>query len=68
MKLLKKNGKMTYLVSNVELNNKEFITLDEGIEVGTNKKIWGSEKGPLKFRKVGNLDKQLVGEWLKLTC
>ena len=66
--LIKKDGQMTYLVSNVELSNEELKTLDEGIEINTNKKIWGSEHGPLTFRKVEKLDKQLVGEWLQLTC
>ncbi len=65
--LIEKEGKMTYLVNKVELNQAEFISLDEGIDISTNKKVWGSEHGPLRFKKVKELNNQLVGNWLQIT-
>ena len=64
--LIKKDGNITYLASNVELSDDEFKTLDEGFDIRTNRKIWGSTNGPLKFKKVETLDQQLIGEWLQL--
>ena len=65
--VIKKDGKITYLVSRVELCNEELKTHDEGIEVSSNNKIWGSDNGPLRFKKIDLLDKELFGEWLTFT-
>ena len=64
--LIKQGREITYLKSHVKLNANEFISLDEGIQIITNKKIWGSENGPLKFKKVEDLNSSLIEEWMNL--
>ncbi len=48
---IEKRGKKTYLVSNVELTDSTFVTIDRGLDVETHEPVWGSEHGPLKFEK-----------------
>ncbi|HBE20305.1 MAG TPA: chorismate-binding protein [Cyanobacteria bacterium UBA11149] len=49
--LIEKYGKQTYLVSDVELTETTFVTLDRGIDVTTQQQVWGSTVGPLRFEK-----------------
>ncbi|NJK76305.1 MAG: chorismate-binding protein [Microcoleus sp. SU_5_6] len=49
--LIEKQGKQTYLVSNVELTETTFVTIDRGMDVNTHEQVWGSTAGPLKFEK-----------------
>ena len=50
--LIARGGELTYLVSHVEFNEKELISLDQGYSVSTNQKIWGSDHGAILFKKV----------------
>ena len=50
--LIEKKGIQTYLVSEVELTENTFISLDRGMDIHTHEQIWGSTNGPLKFEKV----------------
>jgi CpeT protein len=49
--LIKRNGCQTYLVSEVELTERTWISLDKGMDIETHKQIWGSTAGPLQFEK-----------------
>ncbi len=49
--LIEKNGKTTYLVSEVELTETTFSSWDRGIDIETNRQVWGSDHGPLQFVK-----------------
>ncbi|MGD1704577.1 chromophore lyase CpcT/CpeT [Dapis sp. BLCC M229] len=49
--LINKRGCETYLVSEVELTENTWISLDRGMHINTHKQVWGSESGPLKFEK-----------------
>ena len=49
--LIKKNNKLTYLFSRVEIDSDVWKSLDEGYDQLTNKKIWGSYKGPFILNK-----------------
>ena len=49
--LLEKYGKQTYLVSDVELTETTFVSLDRGLDITTHEQVWGSTAGPLKFEK-----------------
>ena len=62
--MIKKGETITYLVSNIQLNNSNWISLDQGFDTVTNQKVWGSENGPFMFKKVEDLGKDLVEEWL----
>ncbi|NES82101.1 MAG: chorismate-binding protein [Moorea sp. SIO2B7] len=57
--LLKRNGRQTYLVSEVEITENTWVSLDRGMDVNTHEHIWGSEFGPLKFEKVTNYADEL---------
>ena len=61
--LIRKGGKLTYLVSHVEFNDLTWTSIDEGIDTKTNKKVWGAEHGPLKFRKVEKLGQNILKKW-----
>jgi CpeT protein len=49
--LIEKNGCQTYLVSQVEITETTWVSLDRGMDVNTHEQIWGSDFGPLRFEK-----------------
>jgi CpeT protein len=49
--LIEKNGCQTYLVSEVEITENTWISLDKGMDIQTNQQVWGSNFGSLKFEK-----------------
>ncbi len=50
--IIRKNGKDTYIISNSILEKEKFISKDEGFDIKTNKKVWGSENGYLVFERL----------------
>jgi CpeT protein len=57
--LIKKGDIVTYLVSEVELTDKTFVSLDRGMDVNTNEQKWGSNYGALKFEKITDFADEL---------
>ena len=53
----------TYVNSKVRVNKNSFISEDSGYEIETNKRIWGSEFGPLIFKKIYNFDCFIEENW-----
>ncbi len=53
----------TYVKSEVILNKNNLITEDSGYEVKTGKKLWGSDFGPLIFKKIDNFDSFIDSNW-----
>tara|TARA_Y100001968_G_scaffold328116_1_gene374625 strand:- start:254 stop:853 length:600 start_codon:yes stop_codon:yes gene_type:complete len=53
----------TYVKSEVKVNKKTFISEDSGYKKETNKKIWGSDFGPLIFTKIENYDLFIEENW-----
>ena len=49
--LIEKNGCQTYLVSDVEITESTWVSLDRGLDVETHQQVWGSEHGSLQFEK-----------------
>ena len=49
--LICRNGRQTYLVSDVELTENTFVGWDRGMDVDNHEQVWGSAAGPLKFEK-----------------
>ena len=49
--LIEKRGCQTYLVSDVEVTETTWNSLDRGLDVNTHKQVWGSNYGPLRFTK-----------------
>tara|TARA_B100000579_G_scaffold227077_1_gene185961 strand:+ start:198 stop:797 length:600 start_codon:yes stop_codon:yes gene_type:complete len=59
-----KNGKYnTYVKSEVKFNKNSLISEDSGYEVETDKKVWGSDFGPLMFKKIDNFDYFIDENW-----
>jgi CpeT protein len=50
--LIPKNGCPTYLVSEVEVTERTWASLDRGMDLETHEQVWGSTFGPLRFEKV----------------
>ncbi|OKH26848.1 chorismate-binding protein [Hydrococcus rivularis NIES-593] len=49
--LIERNGRQTYLVSEVELTENTFVSWDRGMDVNTHEQVWGSAAGALRFEK-----------------
>ena len=62
--LIKRSHQLTYLISKVEFNKKEWRSIDEGFNTKNNKKVWGSDFGPLIFQKVIELGDQINEQWI----
>ena len=46
-----RKGVNTYLISLVELTETTWVSWDRGMDLDTHEQVWGSAKGPLKFKK-----------------
>ncbi len=53
----------TYVKSKVTVNKNILISEDSGYEIETGKKIWGSDFGPLIFKKINNFDFFIDENW-----
>ena len=53
----------TYLKSEVKVNKNNLISEDSGYKIETDKKIWGSDFGPLIFKKIDNFDYFIDKNW-----
>ena len=49
--LINRNGCQTYLVSDVEITERTWVSLDKGMHIKTGEQVWGSKDGPLRFEK-----------------
>jgi CpeT protein len=50
--LIERDGMMTYLISDVEITDTTWVSLDKGMNIETDEKVWGSAHGMLRFEKV----------------
>jgi CpeT protein len=57
--LVGREGKQTYLVSEVEITEKTWVSIDRGLNPDTHEQVWGSEFGPLRFEKCQNFADEL---------
>ena len=53
--IVERNGKKTYLVSKVKFDKHNFLSFDEGFDIETGHKVWGSNNGYLKFKKIDEM-------------
>lgn len=49
--LIEKKGCTTYLISEVEITETTWLSLDKGIDINTHEQVWGSTSGHLRFEK-----------------
>ena len=63
-KCIIQNGEdWTYVKSEVKVNKNSFTSEDSGYVIETNKKVWGSDNGPLIFKKIDNFDYFIDENW-----
>jgi len=53
----------TYVKSKVKVNKNTLVSEDSGYKVETDEKIWGSDFGPLIFKKIDNFDCFIDENW-----
>ena len=49
--LIERNGCLTYLISDVEVTETTWDSLDRGMDMENHHQVWGSTFGPLRFEK-----------------
>ncbi len=54
----------TYVKSKVLLNKANLISQDCGYSIETGKQVWGSQFGPLIFKKIDNFDYFIDSNWV----
>ena len=57
--IIPRDGHQTYLVSEVDLTEKTWVSRDRGFDVDSHDHIWGSAAGPLRFDKVRSFAHEL---------
>ena len=62
--LVPRDGRLTYLVSEVDVNATDWISRDRGFDPDNDEQLWGSEHGPLRFKRMQNLGDELDHQWL----
>lgn len=62
--LVPRDGKLTYLVSEVEVDQENWTSRDRGYDPETDSQMWGSEHGLLKFKRVAFLSDVIADEWI----
>lgn len=58
--LIEKQGRQTYLVSEVEITESTWVGLDRGMDINTHEQVWGSAFGPLRFEKKENFSDEVA--------
>jgi CpeT protein len=59
-----RDGKITYLVSEVEVDETNWISRDRGFDPESNQPKWGSEHGPLRFKRIESFSKLITSSWI----
>ncbi len=49
-----RNGKNTYLDNSFEISPQQLISLDRGLDMETNERVWGSIAGPFEFTQTAS--------------
>ncbi len=62
--LVPRNGTLTYLVSEVEVDAKTWISRDRGFDPATDQPQWGSEHGPLRFKRIESFSELISSSWI----
>jgi CpeT protein len=57
---IERDGIMTYLISDVELTESTWVSLDKGMDLHTHQKVWGSAFGMLQFEKIQSFADEIV--------
>ena len=63
--LVPRNGRLTYLVSEVEVDQENWISRDRGFDPETDQPQWGSEHGPLRFKRIESFSELISSSWIE---
>ena len=63
--IVPRDGKITYLVSEVELDSMTWNSRDRGYDITTDTQCWGSEHGLLRFERIKQLNECINENWIK---
>ena len=66
--IVPRDGKKTYLVSEVEVNQEVWISRDRGFDPLTDEVRWGSEHGPLRFKRTEKISELINSKWITSDC
>lgn len=59
-----RDGRLTYLISEVNVDQTHWSSRDRGFDPETDQLVWGSEHGMLYFSRIASLGKHLNESWL----
>ena len=59
--MVTRNGKLTYLDSEFEIDADQFISWDRGRDPETNEHLWGSLAGPFMFKRKASFADEVMG-------
>ena len=62
--LVPRDGKLTYLVSEVNVDLFSWVSKDQGFDPATNELCWGSEHGSLIFERISKINNELDANWI----
>ena len=62
--LVPRDGRLSYLVSEVEVNETKWISRDRGFDPETDQQLWGSEHGKLEFERTESLNDAIDNDWI----
>jgi len=62
--MVPRDGKLTYLVSEVEVDENNWISRDQGLDPSSNEVCWGSEHGHLCFTRIAELNELIDQNWI----
>ncbi len=57
--IIPRDGRQTYLVSEVDLTDQTWVSRDRGFDVNTHEHVWGSALGPLRFDRLRSFADEL---------
>ena len=63
--LVPRDGQLTYLVSEVNVDRDSWVSRDRGFDPNTDQPKWGSEHGPLKFKRIQDFSALITPEWIQ---
>ena len=62
--MIPRDGRLTYLVSEIEFGEDHWVSRDRGLDPSTNAYLWGAENGPLRFSRSHRYGDHLDEAWL----
>jgi len=63
--MIPRHGQLTYLVSEVHMDEEHWISRDRGFDPQTHEQRWGSEHGHLRFCRREHYDQVIGTHWLQ---